>query len=1084
VQKQTIRYTLRGKYWFLFALLLHTVHPLYSAMNSTVTDSMINQSIRDADFDKALSLISEYSQKGSPDKSVETMLSLKAADIFLIMGKLQNAEEAISQAAKSIAEMQNPSDELQFQYACQKGACLNLSGRYAEASTWLRRGENLLKHFRDIKPSDKSKLYGELGLYYKKMLDYESSLKYYELAISAQQDNLLKDSIQLAYYYACLADACWHNNETQQAEDLIALNIDFLRNVPEPSLPALLDLYLVTAAFCITINNDIDISEELLVHATQILDRYYPADHFKYSLLYFLKSEIEYLKMDFDSALMYCEHALSISNTNPSLVHHQTEIYTLISIINYFYKNDFQKAIDYCNKALASVKNSKESKTYFYYLLGVIYNQTNNRQIAVNFFKEATQKASEKNSAADFNISSMASFELAKISLKENKHEENIYYLKNALNLEQKVTTKGAFISSIYNELSRSFYLKGNLNLALHYIQNSIIASCNSFKDTSALSNPVLTDVRIIDALIESFSLKAYLLYMLYENSQSSLKYLEAAFNTQELAVKLTERLVININDQNAGLTLIDKRKLALNNAVSYASLLYLRTFNRQYAEKAFVYSEKSKMQLLLINTLIKNNLNKSDLPDSLIKKEDKLNKMILEIENRLALNEKSGRPAVNEILLAQLTDLYGSREELTNMLGNYYPDYYRAKYELNVAGLASIQQALEEDEVILEFQLLNTELITFIVTRKDFNIIYHHIDNLMVVNIQKLRKTLESNPLQSDWDSTFRIFTGSSYYLYDQLIRPVHDKIRNKRLIIIPHNELTQIPFETLITEEPKLNQPSDFKKLNYLIKEFTIVYAYSANLLLDNSTGRKYGSGTAVFLPDYSSYKGTDYQSLLPVLKGAASEAEMIKKLSHGKLFKGLLANETNFKMKANRYRVLHIASHTLLDDNNPALSCLVMTAPPDTSEDGFLYSYELMQMNLNAQLVVLSGCNTGFGVLRYSEGLISIARSFFYTGVRTVAYTLWQLPDEAGAFIIENFYKLIKRRNKPEDALRESKLEFLSNTDAVKSHPFYWASYVIVGKSDQVSLVRSNYRLIIIVSVILAVSAILLIIRRFRT
>jgi len=158
--------------------------------------------------------------------------------------------------------------------------------------------------------------------------------------------------------------------------------------------------------------------------------------------------------------------------------------------------------------------------------------------------------------------------------------------------------------------------------------------------------------------------------------------------------------------------------------------------------------------------------------------------------------------------------------------------------------------------------------------------------------------------------------------------------------------------------------------------------------------------------------------------------------------------------------------------------------MTAPHDTSEDGFLYSYELMQMNLNAQLVVLSGCNTGFGVLRYSEGLISIARSFFYTGVRTVAYTLWQLPDEAGAFIIENFYKLIKRRNKPEDALRESKLEFLSNTDAVKSHPFYWASYVIVGKSDQVSLVRSNYRLIIIVSVILAVSAILLIIRRFRT
>lgn len=1082
--RQTIRYTLRVKYWFLFTVLLHPIQPLYSVMNSTVTDSMINQCIQDANFDKALRLISEYRQKGSPDRSAEAMLLLKTADIYLMQGNSQNAEEAISEAARSIAEIQNPSNELLFQYDFQKGFYLNLIGRYGEASKYLRHAENLLKTVRGIKPDEKSRLYGELGVYYRKNLDYERSVRYYQFALSAQQGNLLMDSIQHAYYNACLADAYWHYNKIQQAEDLIASNIDFLRNVPEPSLPALLDLYLATAAYCATINNDIAISEELLMYATQILDKYYPADHFKYSLLYFLKSEIEYLKLNFDSALMYCEHALNIASSHPSLVHNQADIYTIISIIYFFYKNDYQKAIEYCNKALTSVENTKESKAYFYYLLGVIHNQIDNRQFAVDFFKEAIQKASENNSAADYNISSMASFELAKIFLKENKHEENINYLKNALNLEQKVSTKGAYISTIYNELSKSFYLKGNFKLALRYIQNSVIASCYSFTDTSLLSNPVLTDIRITDALIESFSLKAYLLYMLYENSQSSLKYLEAAFNTQELAVKLTERLVINIDDENAGLNLIDKRKLALNNAVSYASLLYIRTSNRQYAEKAFVYSEKSKMQLLLINTLIKNNLNKSDLPDSLIKKEDGLNKMILEIENRLALNEKSGRSTAYETLLAQLTSLYGSRDELTNMLGKYYPDYYRARYELDVAGLASIQQALEEDEVIIEFQLLNTELITFIVSRHDFNILYHNIDNLMSVNIQKLRKTLESNPLQSDWDSTFRTFTGSSYYLYNQLIRPAYDKLQNKRLIIIPHNELTQIPFETLITEEPTLEQPSDFKKLNYLIKEFTIVYAYSANLLLDNSTGRKYGSGTAVFLPDYSSYKGTEYQSLLPVLKGASSEAEMIKKLSHGKLFKGLVANETNFKMKANRYRVLHIASHTLLDDNNPALSCLVMTAPSDISEDGFLYSYELIQLNLNAQLVVLSGCNTGFGVLRYSEGLISIARSFFYTGVRTVAYTLWQLPDEAGAYIIENFYKHIKRHNKPEEALRKSKLDYLSNTDALKSHPFYWAAYVIVGKSDQVPLERSSYHIIIIVSLILAVSAVLFMIRRFRT
>jgi CHAT domain-containing protein len=95
-------------------------------------------------------------------------------------------------------------------------------------------------------------------------------------------------------------------------------------------------------------------------------------------------------------------------------------------------------------------------------------------------------------------------------------------------------------------------------------------------------------------------------------------------------------------------------------------------------------------------------------------------------------------------------------------------------------------------------------------------------------------------------------------------------------------------------------------------------------------------------------------------------------------------------------------------MLDEKNPGLSCLVMTTPSDSNEDGNLYSYELMQMKLDAQLVVLSGCNTGYGLLRNCEGLVSLARSFFYTGVRTVALTLWPVADQAGSRLVRTSMK----------------------------------------------------------------------------
>jgi CHAT domain-containing protein len=169
--------------------------------------------------------------------------------------------------------------------------------------------------------------------------------------------------------------------------------------------------------------------------------------------------------------------------------------------------------------------------------------------------------------------------------------------------------------------------------------------------------------------------------------------------------------------------------------------------------------------------------------------------------------------------------------------------------------------------------------------------------------------------------------------------------------------------------------------------------------------------------------------------------------------------LADETTFKKLAGKKRVLHIAAHTIVDENKPSLSGIVMNSPEDSLNDGDLYAFELAQMKLNAQLVVLSGCNTGFGTLRKNEGLISISRSFFYTGVRTVAFTLWSIADGSGAKITTEFYRLLRKRNRLDEALRTSKLNFLEQAEPVKAHPFYWSGYLVVGKTDAVIFNQSR-------------------------
>jgi CHAT domain-containing protein len=158
---------------------------------------------------------------------------------------------------------------------------------------------------------------------------------------------------------------------------------------------------------------------------------------------------------------------------------------------------------------------------------------------------------------------------------------------------------------------------------------------------------------------------------------------------------------------------------------------------------------------------------------------------------------------------------------------------------------------------------------------------------------------------------------------------------------------------------------------------------------------------------------------------------------------------ATEEAFKANAGRYSVVHIATHGLVDEADPRMSALVFT-PNDTTlsqEDGILYADEVQDLKLNADLVVLSSCESGVGKMVRGEGLMALTRGFFYAGARNVVFSLWRVIDRQTSDLMSLFYKEVLAGRSYSYALRAAKLKMIATPGS--AYPLNWAGFVLVGR-----------------------------------
>lgn len=183
---------------------------------------------------------------------------------------------------------------------------------------------------------------------------------------------------------------------------------------------------------------------------------------------------------------------------------------------------------------------------------------------------------------------------------------------------------------------------------------------------------------------------------------------------------------------------------------------------------------------------------------------------------------------------------------------------------------------------------------------------------------------------------------------------------------------------------------------------------------------------------------------------------EVEQIARLYAGSdvaLFTGEQAREESVKAeRLERYRFVHFAAHGLLNENAPPYSGIVLSLPPagkrEAVEDGLLQVYEIFNLKLNADMVVLSACETGLGKEVRGEGMVGLTRAFLYAGAQAVVVSLWKVADVSTAELMVRFYRHLKAGMSKAEALRRAKLGLLEEGRIV--HPFHWAPFILVGKS----------------------------------
>jgi CHAT domain-containing protein/Tfp pilus assembly protein PilF len=797
----------------------------------------------------------------------------------------------------------------------------------------------------------------------------------------------------------------------------------------------------------------------------------------------------------FEKALEYQQKALASYQDFRNVINEKDrgiEAATLSNIgMSYLQMGQFQKAIEYIEQAFSIDKAREDLNGEATSLnnLGLIYGNLGQPEKAMEYFQKAlliSQKTKYQSSEATTlnNIATQYHY--------MNQFPKALENFQKSLSINQKIGNREgeaqnfANIGSVYGSMKQSQKALENLQKALLIFQN--------------LQNPQLEAVTLSNIGGQYLSIKDFEKSLEYlqqalpmhrkvQNRSSeattlyNLAYLEVNRGNLQAALAPIQSSIEIVEELRTKIISPELRQSYFATVQSYYQFyidllmkLHQQNPSQGYDQQAFNISERSHARTLLeLLTEAKANIKEGINPQLLAKETELQNQLDTVEQQRLEIYNKPNstdeqKSAINQRQKTLITQY----QDLQNEIRAKSPKYAALKYPQPLTLAQVQQQILDPDTALLQYSVGKDKSYLWIITKDGFT--SHSLPAQKEIETAA-RELL--NAIQYGGNDTANISKVANQL--SQLVLTPAAKLKQKRLIIVPDGVLSYVPFSTLtLNDKPLINQhelvnlPSSsslaiIRQETQNRKPAPKTLAILADPIFSADDPRLKAPQKQPISPTNPDLNQLDLNRVTKTLKKSRAEGDnnqfprLPRTRQEAQAILALLPktetivafdDQANLNLAINpqlsQYRLIHLATHGVFNGEDPAYSGIILSLvdAKGTPINGFLRLNEIFNLNLPAELVVLSACETGLGKEIKGEGLVGLTRGFMYAGTPRVLVSLWKVDDQATAELMTRFYKLIlEKKLPPAQALREAQLQMQTETEW--KSPYYWSAFILQGE-----------------------------------
>jgi CHAT domain-containing protein len=771
-----------------------------------------------------------------------------------------------------------------------------------------------------------------------------------------------------------------------------------------------------------------------------------------------------------------------------------------LSTLGYIYLSlgAYDSSLDTYQKALSIFRDMGELSNEITALqdMGSVYGKLKNYPEALKLYQQAFLIAETTGNCL---YAARSKFLISQVYLDTGDDQQAVTSSNEALRIAEKLSvvagTEGklATQAGINNVLAKAKMKQENYPEALEYAQKAqSLAQQSQYRTVEAFVYTTLAEIYVALkqpqkaiqtyrdqlALYQALSFQPEKSQTLYDLAKLERKEgnLKAALSSISEAIDIIENIRQEIVNPELKTSFFATKQDYYALKIDILMDLHQQDSTQGYNAQAFDTSERSRARTLL--ELL--NESNADIRQGVDPK-------LLDQENALKDKTTALEKQWSELINKNPTDQQKAffQQERKNLLAQYQaiqdtiraksPKYAALKYPQPLTLAQVQQQILDPDTALLQYSLGEEKSYLWVITKEGFQSYTLPRAKDIKISAIKVLNAIKQNSLDTS-------YINQTANQLSQLVLPTAAKLNQKRLIIVPDGVLNYIPFSIFTLN----NQP--------LINQHELVNLPSSSsiaLIRQETQNRKPAPKTLAILADpiFSaddqrikvpqkqpiSPKNPDlYQQLalnratkklktsravgennqFTRLPGTRQEAQAILALLPKTQTAAAFDEQANLNLAINpqlsQYRIIHLATHGVFNGEEPTDSGIILSLvdAKGTPINGFLRLNEIFNLNLPAELVVLSACETGLGKEIKGEGLVGLTRGFMYAGTPRVLVSLWKVDDQATAELMTRFYKLIlEKKLSPVQALREAQLQIQNETEW--KSPYYWSAFVLQGE-----------------------------------